>query len=427
MDSKVQTSTLPPAQPTYIFRGHTSHIHCVQIVRQNSRLLTGDADGWIVLWSLASKRPVAVWQGHDAAILGIAEWGPEKLLSHGRDNSLKVWQLRPADEKHLSNAPPADGLSTHRPQPWLLHSLAVNTLNFCGFSMCPERASSSPAQLKHVSSQEDDAKSVVSDSILVAVPATEDKQVDIFQLPSERRLYTAPRVQPIDTGMIMALKLIHHPQATNLLLLLAGYESGHTAVHLLYTLTTDTPQQAWQTIYLSQPHTQPILSLDASPSLTTYFTSSADAIIAAHRIPEIPNPQTLTNPPEVPRSATLASAPAPVQVAFKINPTKHSGQQSLRVRSDGRILATAGWDGRVRIYSTKSLKEVAVLKWHREGVYGVGFAEVRVGEGHGGVDRVDRADGTMQRLQKQRELQMQAKHWIVAGSKDGKVSMWEVY
>jgi hypothetical protein len=46
------------------------------------------------------------------------------------------------------------------------------------------------------------------------------------------------------------------------------------------------------------------------------------------------------------------------------------------VRSDGRILATGGWDTRIRIYSAKTLKEVAVLKWHKEGVYAVDFAKV---------------------------------------------------
>ena len=81
MASDVQSSTLPPAQPAYVFRGHATHVHSVQFVRQNSRLLTGDADGCIILWNLASKRPVAVWQAHDAAILGFAEWGPDRIIT----------------------------------------------------------------------------------------------------------------------------------------------------------------------------------------------------------------------------------------------------------------------------------------------------------------------------------------------------------
>ena len=70
-----------PAQPSYVLRGHTAHIHSVQIVRRNTCLLTGDADGWLVCWTLDTKRPLAVWKAHDAAILGTTEWGPDKIIT----------------------------------------------------------------------------------------------------------------------------------------------------------------------------------------------------------------------------------------------------------------------------------------------------------------------------------------------------------
>lgn len=73
----LQSSTLPPAQPTYILRGHTAQIHSVHFLRRNLRLLTGDADGWVVLWNLPVKRPVAVWKPHGGSVLGVGAWGPE--------------------------------------------------------------------------------------------------------------------------------------------------------------------------------------------------------------------------------------------------------------------------------------------------------------------------------------------------------------
>lgn len=76
-----QTSTLPPAQPSYILRGHASQIHSAHFVRQNSRLLTGDAEGWVVYWNLETKRALAVWKAHAGAILGTAEWGCEKIIT----------------------------------------------------------------------------------------------------------------------------------------------------------------------------------------------------------------------------------------------------------------------------------------------------------------------------------------------------------
>ncbi len=72
---------LQPAQPVYILRGHGSEIHAAAFIRSNSRLVTADAEGWIVLWSLAIKRPVAVWKAHEGSILGASGWGNEKLIT----------------------------------------------------------------------------------------------------------------------------------------------------------------------------------------------------------------------------------------------------------------------------------------------------------------------------------------------------------
>ena len=69
---------LPPAQPVYVLRGHDTQVHALHFTQDNSRLLTGDADGWVVSWSLAYKRPVAVWKAHGGAVLGIASWGGER-------------------------------------------------------------------------------------------------------------------------------------------------------------------------------------------------------------------------------------------------------------------------------------------------------------------------------------------------------------
>ena len=43
--------------------------------------MTGDADGWIVVWSLAIKRPIAVWKAHEGTILGARGWGDGRLIT----------------------------------------------------------------------------------------------------------------------------------------------------------------------------------------------------------------------------------------------------------------------------------------------------------------------------------------------------------
>jgi WD40 repeat protein len=71
-----------PPQPVYVFRGHASQVHGVKFWRKNTRLLTGDSNGWVVLWDVASRRPAAVWQAHSASILGIEVWGDDKVLTY---------------------------------------------------------------------------------------------------------------------------------------------------------------------------------------------------------------------------------------------------------------------------------------------------------------------------------------------------------
>lgn len=274
--------------------------------------------------------------------------------------------------------------------------------------------------------------------------------------------------------MAMAVKLVRH-QVSQRILLLAGYEGGVTAAFKLPKSCTGPGIESAELVYLSQPHSQPILSLDASPEGDTYFTSSADAMLAMHRISmpaniseeqesshhrqessSEPPPETDTTTHDTPEEEAVSTQfvkrsmnqarkehpkpsglssvfssnqhsqakgamlpqPVTVQPPYKAVNTKHAGQQSLRVRSDGRLVITGGWDTRIRIYSSKTLKEVAVLKWHKQGVYAVAFSEILTVEDLKDQDYVRR---------EQRETQMKLKHWVAAGAKDGKISLWQVY
>jgi WD40 repeat protein len=292
--------------------------------------------------------------------------------------------------------------------------------------------------------------------------------------------------------MVMALSLFH---VDEVLTLVAGYENGMAVVAQL------DPKGTWVTRYQAQTHSQPILSLDVSPKLDFFITSGADAIIAKHPIPTTsmsqptPSPPTTTNPsnadpvgttPSSPPSAhhpaspsqpnpsksllaaALANAapalpsssPSPTLVPEKpilestpikkVN-TKHAGQQSLRIRSDGAIFATAGWDARVRVYSTKTLAEVAVCKWHEAGCYAVAFADVLASSTEESSPPASGAKGQLEgcgtgedgsrtrdivpvvpklvavTVSERRMRQARRTHWLAAGSKDGKVSLWDVF
>lgn len=66
---------LPPATPAFVLRGHAAPVHTLQFYKRNAFLVSGDSEGWIVVWSVTSKRSVACWRAHEGSILGIKAWG----------------------------------------------------------------------------------------------------------------------------------------------------------------------------------------------------------------------------------------------------------------------------------------------------------------------------------------------------------------
>ena len=58
------------------------------------------------------------------------------MARHGRDNKLVVWKLGIADEAVLDHVLPADNTAGGGRKPEVIHSLIVNTLNFCSFAWC---------------------------------------------------------------------------------------------------------------------------------------------------------------------------------------------------------------------------------------------------------------------------------------------------
>lgn len=166
-----------------------------------------------------------------------------------------------------------------------------------------------------------------------------------------------------------------------------------------------------------------VLSMALSPSREYYITSSADATIAKNPFPA--------------GKGVWKTELKPL----KISQTKHSGQQGLQIRSDGRIFTTAGWDARIRVYSTKTLKELAVLRWHKTGCYATALAQTDISmpqtlkqetDCYSDGDEADETTVLSQYsevtgIQQRRDENAQTTHWLAAGSKDGKVSLWDIY
>lgn len=375
---------------------------------------------------------------------------PVLMDRHGRDNSLRVWRLDLKDEEIVDKTLPVDIQTSAKEgnEPWLIHSLTVNALNFCPFALCfiPARKHEESKLSAFPGAGESSSKSLPDSQMLLAVPnALNTGGMDIFHLPSEKRVSVIPPDPSVNTGMVMAVQLFCSRYGD--LYVVSGYEDGRAIIHVRRGyMNTESGSHGesrsewdWELIYMSKPHSQPILSLEVSPEQNNYFlTSSADAIIAKHPIP-IPPP---------PAAQGRGAAPAPESSPIKIANTKHSGQQGLRIRSDEKIFVTAGWDFKTRVYSCKTMKELAVLKWHKEGCYAVALADVSVGfDSDGSLPSTDKPTegpaketcpsraltvspqlgGSLAEIKLQRSRKAERTHWVAAGSKDGKISLWDIY
>ncbi|KAJ5246343.1 hypothetical protein N7468_001326 [Penicillium chermesinum] len=403
-----------PATPLYVLRGHAAPIHALNVFSRNLRLVSGDADGWVVMWDLVTKRPVAAWKAHAGAVLELKGFergqGITEIYTHGRDHKLCVWKIRAEDEGFLGKSLPVDvassGTQKTQAQPWLLHSLPVNALNFCAFSMTtvtsPDAEKSGDAAPK---------------AAFFAVPnALDSGGIDIFHLPSERRLTTIASDPSVQTGMVMAVNLFFTSAGD--LFVASAYEDGHVMVFAhkepltpaKFEPTSSKPWM-WEKVYICRPHTQPVLSIDVAPTKDFFLSSSADSLIVKHPIPG---------------TGTVDGVPVinyKEEAPLKVVNTKHSGQQGLQIRSDGKIFATAGWDSRVRVYSGKTMKELAVLKWHKDGCYCVAFGETTPAEPKADIH----TEKSLVAVQNQRNQKIHQTHWLAAGSKDGKISLWDIY
>ncbi|RWR99963.1 guanine nucleotide-binding protein subunit beta-like protein 1, partial [Dinothrombium tinctorium] len=76
------------------------------------------------------------------------------------------------------------------------------------------------------------------------------------------------------------------------------------------------------------------------------------------------------------------------------------GISSIAIRSDGKIVATGGWDSRIRVFSWKSLKPLAVLIYHKNTVECVAFSPKLVENG---------------------------KYLLAAASSDHTATLWDIY
>lgn len=389
---------LPPAA-TASLRGHAFAVTSIDISRQ-SLLASADEGGWVIIWSLATRRPLAVFKPHDKSIIKV-QWiefpGDERvlLLTHARDNKLKIFHYDMKDT-YTTALPMQKSDPTAFKSPWQIHSQDVNALNFCAAAIQGHNL----ALPNTLSSQRIDIYQIIPEFVRLFFgidPDNPSASIDTF---SEDR----------NRGIVMALILTKNR-------LVAGYESGEVAFYQI-NMAKEKPQISLMSILKS--HKQPVLSLAKDESSEFVLSISADSQIVKYDI----NTGMLVDQVD----------------------TKHTGLGHVAVRSDGRIFATAGWDGFIRVFDLQTMGYLSSFKCAQKSVKCVAFSPLKkedptsestdksssqdqateksVSSALGEVSQKrSAARGLSQRLM----ARTADTHWLAVGRVDGVVDLFNIY
>ncbi|KIM67180.1 hypothetical protein SCLCIDRAFT_1210681 [Scleroderma citrinum Foug A] len=392
-------STEAPPSPLHVLRAHTNPVTTLFCSDDNERIYSGDAKGRVVITSTRSLRPTVSWSAHTNALLGIEEFFENKqVLTHGRDNKIHVWECPVESMPSIRKV--GEATLTESSAPTLCYSMDVNALNYCRFSLLTP----SPDIEEEL-------------TVLLAVPnLVESSLADIWTLPSMQRLHAAvgdPQNTSstvfsdgrsgTKTGIIMAMHLFYALQifpststAPRELRLLCAYEDGGVTLRRRVALPgiRTIEGKGWETIWRSKLHVESVMAMSVSKDSRFALTVSADNLIGKY---DLTSGQTEINSPD----------PGTV---FRI---KNPGNGAISIRDDGRVCAAGGWDGKVRLYSTRSFKSLGTLVHHKQSCQALTFAyDVRSAVKEGNDDDMTLAE------------KCQRGRWLITAGKDTRVSIW---
>ncbi|XP_049620611.1 guanine nucleotide-binding protein subunit beta-like protein 1 isoform X2 [Suncus etruscus] len=176
----------------------------------------------------------------------------------------------------------------------------------------------------------------------LAIPGRGSSEVQILEMPSKTSVCTLKPEADAKPGMPMCLQLWQAASSPRPLLL-AGYEDGSVALW-------DIAQR--KTCSRLTCHPEPIMCLDFDSQKAKGVSGSAEKALAVWSVDEqqalqVCGTQQITNP----------------------------GIADVKIRPDRKILATAGWDHRIRIFRWSTMKPLAVLTFHSAIVHCVAFSD----------------------------------------------------
>ncbi|XP_068231734.1 guanine nucleotide-binding protein subunit beta-like protein 1 [Palaemon carinicauda] len=204
------------------------------------------------------------------------------------------------------------------------------------------------------------------DDALLAIPGPSENSVTVFDIEKDSKVCILTASMSPKKGNVMQIKWTC---AYKKVLVIIMYESGHISLWDYKTTSVVSEIQCRETpICLSVNTTSSVILVGSTAEkLFTFFINDNLQIIADKEV-EITNP----------------------------------GTSCCTARPDDKIFVTGGWDFRVRVYSSKKMKPLAVLFYHKKTVECLTYASDYVKE-------------------------FDSRFLLAAGSSDKSISLWKLF
>ena len=460
-----------PAPEPIVLRGHGGDVQCVAFTTLGGVecLLSGDSNGDVVAWDLALRRPLWRLAAHPPssgvlsveAMPGGASWAPgdtsergetsaTRVLTQGRDGTLKCWRASGADA----------------PSPDPAWSVTSGSFHFCRFASARDVSTTNLRALAVVGA-ETSAVDVLA--VLADAPDAPPAHARTFRVPTECS-YEKKRSETPEgkLGTVMACAFLFAPFASGeatdetsprsnsgALLLVVGYEEGTVALWDCERVgdgsaappplseaedecDAKTFRERFEArvsgapLWRERAHGDAVTSIAADTRRGGFVSASADGGVLRFSVravrETIREDESSGEPNEtktrrvsfslrVRRAQAHGGAP---EDAFATGAATR-GVACVAVRDDGAVFAAGGWDGRTRVYEIRGdrgfirgsggelkpkrkPKRLASLGFHDDVVSCAAFRTAGGGKGA-------RAFAG----------------WLATGSRDGAVALWPIF
>lgn len=122
----------------------------------------------------------------------------------------------------------------------------------------------------------------------------------------------------------------------------------------------------------------------------------------------------------------------PTSDGIKCWSTGQIGHASVALSPNEKVIATGGWDGRIRLFSAGTGKPLGELSYHRESINILAFANASALKGFGVGAEGNEVESTIEIGEESSDSEQEdesaesRERWLVSGGKDRRVALWSL-